>query len=158
MTGFAGLGAAGYGFWQTGNNLALSAEAATPLLLLAPLSGQPVASLVLLQDRASARAAYNTAQANQRTIGVLAGVLYLLQIADALWLAPEASQDPGEAVNGVTALRLGEMQLSADLYAPGRAYAPTKAIAGTSSPSVAATRSFAHQNNEGVQFRFTKRF
>lgn len=142
MTGFAGLGAAGYGFWQTGNNLALSAEAATPLLLLAPLSGQPAASLVLLQDRASARAAYDTAQANQRTIGVLAGVLYLLQIADALWLAPEASQNPAREASGVAALRFGEMQLSADLYAPG----------------TAATRAFANQENEGVQFRFTKRF
>ncbi|MEQ9363741.1 MAG: hypothetical protein RIF32_05835 [Leptospirales bacterium] len=148
MAGFAGLGAAGYGFWQTGNNLALSADAATPLLVLAPLTGQTAASFVLLQDRAAARSAYDAAQADQRAIGIIAGVLYLLQIADALWLAPRIpeARDPRES--GLTALRAGDLRLAAEFRAPVREYGP--ATEGLDANSTIP--------NQGIHLKFTTRF
>ncbi|MCR9143997.1 MAG: hypothetical protein NXI24_17250 [bacterium] len=152
MTGFAGLGAAGYGFWQAGNNLALNAEATTPLLLLAPLSGQPAATLLLLNDRAGARAAHSAAQANQGTIGLIAGVLYLLQIADALWLGPPTEQSPSvrEAGSGITALRVGRFAVQAKLQAPAQSQA--------SRPQAASAFVGANARDSGIQLEFTTRF
>jgi hypothetical protein len=127
---FGGLGAAGFYYWQTGNQLSLQAEAATPLMLLSPLSGQPLLSYYFVQDRSRLRAAYDAAQSSQRTIGLVAGVLYLLQIADALLAGP--GQDPG-ALTGpdVARIRVGTLTvlLSVDALAPG-----TPQMAGASRP------------------------
>lgn len=148
MAAFGGLAATGYSYWQTGNSLSLQAEAATPLLLLSPLSGQPAAPLLLLQNRAGSRAAYDAAQSNQRTVGLIAGVLYLLQIADALWLAPDSAANELRTGTdeGLIGLRAGSFQIEADFRAPIREFRAND------------TRESIAEVNQGFHLRFSTRF
>lgn len=81
----SGLALGGWSAWQSGNALAAGAEQSTPLFALAALSNQPGASLVLWNQRLSDRAGHSAAQSTQQNVALLAGVLYLVQIADALW-------------------------------------------------------------------------
>ena len=147
MAAFGGLAAAGYNFWSTGNLLSYAAESATPLLLLSSVGGQNAASFVLLQQRAEQRAAYDAAQANQRTVGIIAGLLYLAQIADALWFAPE----PAATDDAATGVRAGAFRFDADFSAPSASSSAT--IARHSAPGIEP-----YAGEPGFQFRFTTRF
>lgn len=89
VAAFTGLAAAGYGSYQAGNGVAAAAASRNVLYFPAAFSGQPLFAFYLVQQDAAGRAAYASARAEQRTAGLAALGLYLVQIFDAVYLGPD---------------------------------------------------------------------
>lgn len=87
------LAVSGYGYSQklAGDGYADDASGQLPLAFVSALSGQPLLSVWLLQERSQLRANYAAAQNRQRAAGGLFALLYALQVFDAVYLSPAGS-------------------------------------------------------------------